>query len=78
MASDTEQQPPADQEPTAGQEPRVGRMRKRRRTPPPTPQQAKRKGLAGPSTDPATNLLLTDVASRAAGSPPSLVETAFG
>ena len=40
-------------------------LRKRkRRKPPPTPRQAARKGLHGPSTDPATNLLLADVALR--------------
>lgn len=42
------------------------RSRRKRRHPPPTAQQAARKGLAGPSTDPATNLLLTDVALRGA------------
>jgi len=36
----------------------------RRGKPPPTPKQAARKGLRGPSTDPATNLLLADVALR--------------
>lgn len=42
------------------------RPRKKRRNPPPTRTQAARKGLAGPSTDPATNLLLADVALRGA------------
>ena len=43
-----------------------GRPRKQRRQPAPTARQAARKGLAGPSTDPATNLLLTDIALRGA------------
>ena len=43
-----------------------GRPRKKRRQPAPTAKQAARKGLAGPSTDPATNLLLTDIALRGA------------
>ena len=42
------------------------RPRKKRRNPPPTRRQAARKGLGGPSTDPATNFLLTDVALRGA------------
>ena len=43
-----------------------GRPRKQRQQPAPTARQAARKGLAGPSTDPATNLLLTDIALRGA------------
>lgn len=49
---------------TTGQ-PRPRRFRKKRSLPP-TTQQAARKGLGGPSTDPATNLLLADVALRGA------------
>lgn len=46
--------------------PGPSRSRKKRRSPPPTRRQAARKGLGGPSTDPATNLLLADVALRGA------------
>ena len=38
----------------------------KRRKLPPTARQAARKGLPGPSTDPATNLLLADIALRGA------------
>lgn len=39
---------------------------RKRRKPPPTARQAAKKGIAGPSTDPATNLLLTDIVLRGA------------
>ena len=48
----------------------IGTVRKslirKRRKPPPTARQAAKEGIAGPSTDPATNLLLTDIVLRGA------------